>query len=279
MVMKNIQTNVLKYFILLTALTSSLAPFSAQAWEWMPTSRAQTYLSNAFITENQTMIIFQTPNRAAMSVATELAIGEFTVFGRPTQLVAYGSAFANFRIGQSMFLTETIDARAGLRFNTELNDKDLLSARWMHLSGHATDEIQDKSLYGTNLGNEILTLRWIRNWNENLRTGAGVRYTLGAEPDFKTLGGDQFIEYYFTDTAKKNIPYVLAGFEEYGNDKVTLSMNLQAGYSVGDPRKADTRQTFKWVAGYYDGSDLRLKYAQFLYTRMHFFYAGFTFSQ
>jgi hypothetical protein len=214
-------------------------------------------------------------------VASSFAIlQDSTLQGRP-QLVFYASANSSFKFrATGGFDTETIDARVGSHINYEWNEERRLSLGWMHQSGHASDEIEDRDLFGLNLGNEQFYARFIQDVDKKFRIGGTVRLFFDSDPGINSLGGDQFIEWMFCgsiDDETKPIPYLSVGLEEYGRKDYFYTLNAQIGAYMGSHFKQERSTNARLALGYYGGADPRLKYMQFKSRRADFLYLGLYF--
>lgn len=267
--------------LFLASLTGPLPSAHAETI-LLPESRHQQFQTYGLFMDQQSMLVFRFGRRAWGSLGGALALYEKPDWKYKPQLVVHGSATAAFRFNEKFdtLLTETVDARVGLAVDLTLSEAWLLSLGWTHMSGHISDDVLDRDLIGSNLGNESLWARAIRIVNPKLRIGGTLKPVVGSEPKMKFFAADQFIEYFpwgVSENFQDWNPFVAGSLEEYGPDKVDLTYHLQLGWFAGNHTFAKKHSSIRTVAGYYHGIDPRLKYAQFKYRRTDFFYAGLMF--
>jgi hypothetical protein len=149
---------------------------------------------------------------------------------------------------------------------------------WTHQSGHVTDDVPDSTLLGSNLGNEIITLRLIHDVDEHFRFGGSLAPIIGSEPKMRPFAADQFFEWFpwgQSATAQQASFYTAIGFQEMGVDHLMFTYQGQLGLLWGNHFRRLHKTSLRAVAGYYRGIDPRLKYAQFMLSRAEFGYVGF----
>src|SRR6185437_11221273 len=97
----------------------------------------------------------------------------------PAQIVMHGSANVSFRMakshGQLETKTETIDARVGLSYDVEYSKTWRGAVIWTHESGHISDDVEDPTLIGPDVGNEALDFRVIHDIDRHWRLGGGIK--------------------------------------------------------------------------------------------------------
>ena len=249
---------------------------------FLPESRHQQYRTYGLFIDQQSSVLFRNSGKAWGSLGGAIGIAEFTGIDFKPQLTLHGSANTGFSINSKgdTLLTETIDARIGLSADFEFTSEWRGTLIWTHQSGHISDNVPDLDLIGSNLGNEILTFRFIRDIDQRWRLGAGLRTVVSSDPGMQGLGGEQFIEWFpnqFSENSHNLNPFIALGTEEYGRSHVELSFNAQVGLAAGNHFLPKKISSLRLVMGYYNGVDPRLKYFQFKRVRSEFGYAGLMF--
>lgn len=247
---------------------------------FLPESHHQQFLTYAFFLEEHTSLVARNANRAWGSLAASIALLEKSDWR--SQLIAFGSANSSFRLNErrDTLLTETIDARAGLRIELNATEKTRVSIGWTHESGHVSDNIENLELLGSNLGNEILHGRVFYDCIEQVRIGATLKPVIGSDPGMKTWGSDVFFEVFplgQSTNPRKPVPYLALGLQQTGTDVIRLTRELQLGVYFGNHTQLIHKSTLRVVAGYYNGVDPRLKYAQIKFSTVEFGYLGLNF--
>ena len=246
--------------------------------ESLPESRHQQTLTMANLFEEQTVLVYRNGGRAWLAIAGSLALAEFKSLPGSPQLIAQGSANASFRLKSDLaLLTETIDAKAGLGLDFTLSEKSWFTLSWVHYSGHATDEILDFGLFGSNLGYEQIRFRWV-GWHSDYFRGL---YTfqpfMGTEPARPALSASQEINYFpwgVSGSRKEGSAYFALMFEESGPSTLGLSTSVQAGWLFGNRSRPIHDPGYRALIGYYNGWDPRLKYQGFRHARADFVVVG-----
>jgi hypothetical protein len=246
----------------------------------LPESRHLQYQTYGLYIDEQSTLIFRSGARAWGAIGGSLALlGDDEIRYKP-QLVAHASANAAYQLNTSgdTLLTQTIDARVGLALDLEFTDSLRGAIIWTHQSGHVSDNVPDMDLFGSNLGNEVIDFRVIKDIDTNWRLGAGFRPTVGSDPGMNFFGAEEFAEYFPWGEDQHSLkPFAAAGFEEYGRDYLRLSSNVEIGLAAGSHFKAEKHPAFRIVLGYYNGNDPRMKYYQFKFSRQEFAYGGLMF--
>lgn len=250
--------------------------------EVLPTSRHQQYLTYGLFTDEQSTAAFRSEGKAWTAVGGFISLLELKDTPLNPQLVAHGLASAGMRINTrgDTLLTDTVDARAGLAIDLKFTDSLRASLTWTHQSGHISDNVPDKDLIGSNLGNEELSLRVIKDLDHSIRLGGSLRPFLGTEPTMQTFGADQFFEWFLNGealTQHKFSPFFATGLEEYGLHEIDFSFHAQVGLAIGNHFDETKTSSMRVVFGYYAGVDPRLKYYQFKNLKSNFMYGGFMF--
>lgn len=249
---------------------------------FLPESRHQQYRTYGLFIDQQSSLMLRDSGKAWGALGGAITLAELTTCEYKPQLTAHGSANAAMVINSAgnTLLTQTIDARVGLSADFEFTPEWRGTLIWTHQSGHISDNVPDADLIGSNLGNEILTLRFIRDIDQRWRIGAGIRAAVASDPGMQGLGGEQFVEwfpYQFSDNPHHLNPYISLGTEEYGRAHEELSFNAQVGLAAGNHFLPKKFSALRLVLGYYNGIDPRLKYFQFKRLRSEFGYAGLMF--
>lgn len=250
--------------------------------EFLPNSRHQQSLTYGLFTDQQSTLVFRSAGQAWAAVGGFISLVELKDWAYQPQLILHGSSSASMRINTKgdTLLTDTVDARVGLGFDLKFTESLRGSITWTHQSGHISDNVPDTDLIGTNLGNEIIAFRVIKDIDRTFRFGGSLRPFLGTEPKMKAFGADQFLEWFFRGAPESKhqfTPYFAAGFEEYGFNQIDLTFHAQIGFMVGNHFDEIKNSTLRTVFGYYNGVDPRLKYYQFKNRKSEFIYAGVMF--
>ena len=127
------------------------------------------------------------------------------------------------------------------------------------------------------MGDNLLRLRVIRDYQNTFRFGCTLKPFLFSQPQMVTFASDQFAEWFpwgASRSASHASPFVALSFEEYGVDHLTLSFHVQAGAYFGNHFRSELAQSLRPVIGYYRGLDPRLKYASFQNSHSQFAYFG-----
>ncbi len=248
----------------------------------LPESRHEQYRTYGLFIDQQSALLFKSSGKAWGSIGGAITLLEFPDLKYKPQLTVHGSANAAFTINGAgdTLLTETIDARAGLSADLEFTPDWRGSVMWTHQSGHISDNVPDRDLIGSNLGNEVIALRLIHDIERRFRLGGSLRAVVSADPGMIVLGGEQFLEWFpeqYPDSSHQFTPFFAFGTEEYGRQNMEFSWNAQVGLSAGNhffPKKVSALRV---VLGYYHGVDPRLKYYEFKNARSSFAYSGLMF--
>ncbi|MBI3556782.1 MAG: hypothetical protein HY074_11005 [Deltaproteobacteria bacterium] len=268
---------VLAAVLVVTGFTFSRG---AQAgFDFLPENRHHLFQSYGLFNEPQTEAYWRTPRHAWGAMGSTMALLEAPDWAWHPQLIVHAKADAAFRFNAkyNTILTETIDARVGLFFDFRVRPDLRFFFGWTHLSGHAGDDINDTSLSGPNLGDEILMLRVVHDCDEHWRVGGTFKPIIGSEPKMKILAADQFVEWFPWGQASEvshASPYVALGGEEMGVDHLMFNTHAQLGVLFGNHFREAHHTSLRAVAGYYRGMDQRLKYAQFNLARAEWGYVG-----
>ena len=245
----------------------------------LPESRYHLINTYGLFFEEQTSLLSRNGGRAWGALGNAIPLLEQSEWAGRPQLVIHASVNASFRLNPKgdTLLTETIDARAGLLILQEWSDSLRTMVMWTHQSGHVSDNVQDFELFGSNLGNEILTVRVVQDLEHRFRIGASIKPVLGSDPGMMRLGAEQFAEWYpwsASENPKKLSPFLAAGLEETGRNSWGLGFHTQVGLVAGHHLTPKKVTSLRMVAGYYNGVDPRLKYFQFFNRRSQFVYLG-----
>jgi len=247
--------------------------------EFMPESRHSQYRTYSLLFDEQSLLIYRDGGHALGVLGGYITVLEApNLPGRP-ELTVHGTASSYFTIGlsQGRLLTETIDARIGLAVDFEIDSLNRVSLIWTHQSGHTSDDLQDLSLFGSNLGNEIISFRYIHDIQDTARLGMSFRPDVSADPTMLAFGAEEFVEWFPWHPAKNPhsmAPFVGFSMEEYGHNSIGLTGNAMIGLASGNHLSDTKHPAIRVVLGYYSGYDTRLKYYEFLNSYMRFVYSG-----
>jgi hypothetical protein len=260
-----------------------LSPALAKAdFELLPESRHLQYQTYGLYIDQQSMLIYRDSGRGWGAVGGEIALVGNDDWKYKPQLVVHASANAAYQINAqgNTLLTQTIDARVGLALDFTFTDKFRGAIIWTHQSGHVADNVPDLDLFGSNLGNEVIDFRFIRDIDTTWRLGGGIRPTVGSDPGMVVLGAEEFAEYFPLGEGlnpHQFKPFAAVGFEQYGREEIRWSSNVEIGMSAGSHFPPVHHAALRVVLGYYNGNDPRLKYYQFKNSRQAFAYGGLEF--
>jgi hypothetical protein len=263
----------------LALTTLALGVSHARAdYELIPESRDQQYRTFGLFIDNQTSALFMpTNNNVWLALGEQIPLVEFKDWYGDPQLIVFAGVNAGDRLGGPTILMETIDIRAGLSYEFSFNDHQRMAISWMHQSGHTSDSVEDKSLVDPNLGNEELLFRYFHDIDGHFRLGATIKPYVGSDPGIERWGSDQFAEWFPWGTAsspKKGTPFIAGSIEQYGRYAVNWTYHIQAGVYFGNHLLPLYKPNVRFVVGYYNGVDPRLKYAQFDNGFQRFYYLG-----
>lgn len=245
----------------------------------MPESHHLQYTTYGLFFEEQTQLVYKSAARAWGAVGVTSALLEESEWRWKPQLIVHASANAAYQLDSSgsLLLTETIDARVGLAIDLAFTETFRGMIMWEHQSGHISDNVMDAWLIGPNLGNEILWLRLIKDFDNEIRVGGSLHPVLGSDPGMMTWGSDQFFEWFPWKASMdphRFSPFIAMGFDEYGRHEVDLTYHAQIGVAAGNHFSPDHHPNLRIVLGYYNGVDPRLKYFQYLFGYSNFVYGG-----
>ncbi len=268
--------------ILLLSFLLSASVFAK--YELLPDSKHDAYLSNAIFSDDLAAVYKLTKKSTWFAIGGAFALLENQELKWKPQLIVIGSAKAWMEIdsNRSLLLPQTIDAQAGIQFDLSISQSTLATIGWYHISGHAADEIFDKTLLNGNVGSEILNFRVIQylldsNSMPILKYGATFKPIIASDPRMQIFNADQFIEYYpfgFIQNHKHGNFYTSLGLEEGGVEDIRTTIHFQTGFSFLSNYQSTHHSGFRLVAGYYHGMDPRLKFYELKQSRLEFIYAG-----
>ena len=267
--------------LLLAVWVLDAAPARAD-YVMVPESRHQLFQAYGFFLDPQNDLFWRSPDRGWGAVGGVFPLVEFTDWKGKPQILLQGSANAGYLVDTSKLLlrTQTIDARVGLLVDVALSNDTRLEIGWTHESGHIADDVPDASLIGPNLGNEIISVRVIHDIDEHFRFGGTFKPVAGAAPHLKTFGADQFAEWFpwgqAADVHHHSL-YAAVALEETGVDHIIPTFQGHIGILWGNHFREPHTVGLRLVAGYYNGIDPRLKYAQYMLATIQFGYAGMAF--
>jgi hypothetical protein len=269
-------------FAILLCSLFSLMPFFAAAAQsevvTLPESRDEQYRTFGLFIDNQSSALFMpTGNNVWLSLGEQLPLVEFKDWYGSPQLVMYASVNAGDTVPGSTILMETIDIRLGLSYEFSFNEKSRMAISVQHLSGHTSDSIQDQSLVAPNLGDEQILVRYFHDIEDRFRVGGTLKPFFAADPGMVHYASDQFGEWYPWGTAPsfdKFTPFIAGSLDESGPDKVRVNYHAQMGVYIGNHLQPVYKPNVRFVVGYYNGVDPRLKYAQLKDGLQRFYYIG-----
>ncbi len=265
------------FFLLIASVgvSQSFADF-----EFLPNNRHHQFKTYGLFSEEHGSLLYRNGGRAWGDLGVSLAFIEMSDWwGRP-QLILFGTASSNFRLGNdgAGFLTETTDGRFGTWIEWVIDAQLRVSLGWLHYSGHVSDDVPDRSLMGLNLGNQFLAVKLIYDGLPNMRVGGTLKPILSSDPAMKALAMEQFLEWFpfgINEPIKRGKPYLALGFEQGGTTQWHWTSHLQLGLAFGSHFLEQHTAGARIVVGYYNGWDPSLKYAQFKNLRATFGYFGF----
>jgi len=252
---------------------------SSSSWILMPESRHSLYRTYTLLYDEQTSLIVRDGGSAIGIIGGYFTVLEATGLPGHPQLSLHGTAASYFAFptGSGPLLTQAVDARVGLALDFEIDPSNRASLIWTHQSGHLGDDVVNPVLAAKNLGNEILTFRFIHDIDDTARLGASFRPNVSADPTMLVFGAEQFAEWFPWHAAKNPhsmAPFVGFSMEEYGHSSLDLSANFMIGLASGNHLQGTKHPSLRVVMGYYSGTDLRLKFYEFDKTMMKFAYGG-----
>ena len=267
------------FWVFLILFGLGFSPGVRAEFTLLPESRHQQYLTYALFTEEHTSLLLRDSGRAWGAVAGGIALLEAPDWRWRPQLIVHASANASFRLNASYagLLTDTIDARAGLAVEMALRQDLRLSIGWTHYSGHIADNVPDKDLIGSNLGDEFLPIRLIYDGHPNFRAGGTLKPLFSSDPKMLLFAADQFIEWFpfgNREAEKAGTPFVSLGADQMGRNHLVLSTNAMIGCYLGSHLMEKHGSAARAVLGYYQGWNPALKYAEFKDSQVQFVYSG-----
>jgi hypothetical protein len=229
--------------------------------------------------EGQSAFYYQGGNRYWGAVGSHITLfEEAALWGRP-QLVLDAGVQASLRKEYIEFLSDTLDVRVAISglFTITPTTRMLISIG--HLSGHVLEDVPDKDLIPTNVGDDAIRVRVIHDYKDHLRFGGTLKYIFSTVGEIKKFNADQFIEW--LPVGEKNeannstgSPFTAIGLEENGIDKYILTTHLQAGLYWGNHFNEKHSDVFRLSLGWYKGLDPRQKYAHYKKNQSSFNYIG-----
>ena len=273
----------MRKLILLSVLTLLGTRNLHAGWLLVPDSHHQQFQTYAFLTEEQTALIWRDAGKAFAQVGGYFTALENNEWRFRPQLVIFGNVLFSWRPKDMIFEygTETFDARFGFALEGHITDSLRVSLGFLHSSGHASDGVLDPDLYPPDLGDEQIVVRGIYDWNKRVRVGLSLKPMVVTSPKAQFFAADQFVEWFpWGITTERNgyNPFISVGLEEGGVDNVELTTTIQIGVSLRDHMRSERVADLRIVVGYYNGADARLKYAQIKRRRSETGFAGFVLS-
>ncbi len=270
----------MKHLIFALGIASLFAlPLARADVVFLPESHHHQYLTYGLFLDENSAALYRTGGRAWGNLGGAIALFEENNLPTKPQLVFHAVVNAAYHMtpkGDAV-AGETVDDRLGASFEFALQPDLRFSIGWEHWSGHASDDIPDRELIGPNLGDEMIPMRLVYDYQDLGRVGTTLRPVVGSEPGIRPFFMDQFIEVFPWRAQKdfrKATPYVSVGFEEYGRNYIVFTYHAQLGVYFGSHLEPEHHPTLRLAIGYYNGIDPRMKYAQFKDTRQNFGYGG-----
>lgn len=247
---------------------------------WLPASHHHQYLTHGLFIDEQTTLVARDGGRAWGGFGGSFALAEAELLGTRPQLVLSGNIDTSFRVlnGPLDLRAETFDVRLAATVDVPLAPNLRAFVGFLHLSGHAADGLFDTTLFPAAGGSDQLFARLVFDGGDRFRIGLSARPVLRSSPGASFLDANQFAEWFpfgARDSATQATPYVAVGLEEYGTDGVELTWHVQGGVYWGNHLRADHAPMVRFVVGYYDGADPRIKISRLAGGRAHFPYLGF----
>jgi hypothetical protein len=266
----------MKKLSFLILIFSALCPAS-QAFEFLPTSEHQLFQPFGIFVEDHSMMVLRDSSKAYGAMAAVLSLIGFPESSLKPQIIISGAATSTFNLPANYggFETETIDARFSALLDLQLSETLRLSFGWTHESGHIGDDLTELSLMGYNLGNESFPIRLVGDFEKMIRWGFTLRPIFDSIPRTQFLAADQFLEIApFGESADKSHGnfFIAASLSEWGRKKTLLTFNTELGWYFGKHFDTPHTSILRFCAGYYNGWNPSLKYAEFLGSRMQFVY-------
>ena len=258
----------------------------ADGWEFMPDSRHNLFENYGLIFDEQcTLVNFENARLWAGMGGSVPVYGNNDLPYHP-QFVFHASANSALHYDSNFrFYSETFDARFGMDIEFAINRQLRASIGVQHNSGHAADGIdandQQTFLFAAPLGQEFIPMKVFYDLDQSFRFGAAFKPFIRSAPSMEFAQFDEIIEWFTlkgNDDTHHPSPYIALGLEQSGPSSLTTSVNAQLGLYFGNHFSEHFHQTMRWVLGYYNGADWRLKYFQFLNQTQAYFYAGAMFN-
>jgi hypothetical protein len=243
----------------------------------LPESRHQQYQTYALLLEDHSFLLLQSGHKSFNQIAGNIAFYEFEENRFKPQIIMSAVVNAAIRLDKNDMFTETADTYLNLISEFTIDETTRFSIGVRHQSGHVTEDVLNKELTPYNSGNELLTARFVKDLQNQFRVGGTLKPVLSSDPKMNFWGSDQFVEWFpqgFSNSSKSFAPYLAAGLEQSGVHELVLTKQLQAGFYVGNHHQPMHAPTLRFVVGFYQGVDTRLKYAQYKNSKATFGYAG-----
>ena len=263
----SVQKRLFQFLICFSFLRPALAaviPF--------PESTSQQFHTFGLFQDSECMFVRTNHSENWLDLAADIPLIGFSDSSK-SQVIMTSSYFANVTGNR---LTQTIDYRMMLSYDTELSSAVLMRIGYNHSSGHANDDIVDKSLLGLNLDEDNLILRLIYTGNRKFRFGFTLLPVLSADPKRQWFSSNQFFEFLPAEQKvdKSANFFVAGGIEEYGMSHPEASLHFQTGFYFGNHVLPMHATTARLALGAYGGPHPALKQFAFRELRQSFVYAG-----
>lgn len=263
--------------ILLSFLFPLFFAYADFDFTFLPNSRHQQYQSYALILDDHAYGLMTRKQSILGQMAGHIAFLEFpTLWGSP-QFVFSTSINTILKLKHYDIFTDTADTYIHFLLEFTIDPTTRFSFGFRHQSGHVTEDTPDQTLHDLNCGIDAFYLRFVKDFQQKLRLGATIAPVIESIPHQSYWEVNQFIEWFpwgVNEKEKVFNPYISYSLSESGWQSFTLTHQIQIGAYLGKHFSDQHATTIRVVAGYYNGLDLRLKYATYRDKHGKFFYLG-----
>ena len=253
--------------------------FARAEVEIIPESRHKLYQSYGLFNDEQTTALWRGSARLWGSLGVDVPLVGIPDSPMHPQIVVITSLSASMRVGSAIRIySETFDLHVGGAYEFELNPSLRFSLGYYHYSGHVADGVLDLNLIDTTVGYNLMRLRTVYDYGRSFRVGGSFKPYLNSVPSMHFFAFEEFAEWYplgIDQNPRHGAPFLAAGIEEYGSDRLRPTYHLQVGVDFGHHFEPFTNKGTRAVIGYYNGTDPRLKYQAFVNDTVSFGYLGF----
>lgn len=262
--------------------------YSIQAkadWEILPTSYYQLYETYGLYIDRQNTLNYYGDSRIWSAVGGTLPIyGDSDSPSHPQIAIVGTGNFGLYFTNNYRFYTQNIDARVGAAYEQAIDEHNRFEISIIHLSAHTADGVinSNTDIVNPGVGSEYLGLRFIHDFDNYARVGGEYRPFLRSDPKFDpwlsfSLFGEVF-PFGASQNPHRGTLYLASGLEVGGPvNQVIPTYHVQLGVYWGNHMEKSHSTSLRYVVGYYNGADPRLKYFSLLGTRDHFYYFGMMF--